>query len=95
MEKEKQVIEELKKEVRNELMIKTSDEPMQHMKLIELIDVVQRLGIGYHFEEEIEEALRHIYVIYDEQWTESNNLKTISLWFRILRQQGFNVSPGM
>lgn len=92
---EKQLVEELKGRVREELVILASDEPMHHMKLIELIDVVQRLGIAYHFEEEIEEALQHIYVTYSEQWIEINHLQSISLWFRILRQQGFNVSSGI
>nr|GEZ56483.1 E-beta-farnesene synthase 1 [Tanacetum cinerariifolium] len=63
---------------------------MQHVKLIQLI-VVQRLGIAYHFEEEIEEALQHIYDTYGEQWIDDNNLQSISLWFRLLRQHGFNV----
>nr|QQG64114.1 TPS3 [Parthenium argentatum] len=90
---EKQAVEELKEEVRKELMIKaSSNEPLQHMKMIDLIDVVQRLGIAYHFEDEIEEALQHIYVTYGEKWIGHNNLQNIALWFRLLRQQGFNLS---
>ncbi|KAI7751279.1 hypothetical protein M8C21_003871 [Ambrosia artemisiifolia] len=90
---EKQVVEELKEEVRKELMIKlSSNESMQHMKLIQLIDVIQRLGIAYHFEEVIEEALQYSYVTYGENGVDHNNLQNISLWFRLLRQQGFNVS---
>ncbi|KAJ0433273.1 putative beta-farnesene synthase [Helianthus annuus] len=93
---EKQVVEELKEEVRKKLMIKaSSNESMQHRKLIQLIDVLQRLGIAYHFEEEIEEALQHIYVTYSEKWSDDNNLQNISLWFRLLRQQGFNISSGI
>nr|Q9FXY7.1 RecName: Full=(E)-beta-farnesene synthase; Short=AaFS; AltName: Full=Terpene synthase 10 [Artemisia annua]CAC12731.1 putative sesquiterpene cyclase [Artemisia annua] len=92
----KQLVEELKEEVKKELItIKGSNEPMQHVKLIELIDAVQRLGIAYHFEEEIEEALQHIHVTYGEQWVDKENLQSISLWFRLLRQQGFNVSSGV
>nr|WCC60122.1 terpene synthase [Pityopsis ruthii] len=92
---EKQLVEELKEEVRNELTIKASDESMQHMKLIELIDVVQRLGIAYYFEEEIGKALQHIHVTYGEKWVHNKNLRCISLWFRLLRQQGFNISSGI
>ncbi|GKB85064.1 (E)-beta-farnesene synthase, partial [Tanacetum coccineum] len=87
----KQLVEELKEDVKKELMaIKGSN-----IKFIELIDSVQRLGIAYHFEEEIEEALQHIHVTYGEQWVDKENLQSISLWFRLLRQQGFNVSSGV
>ncbi|GKB90148.1 (E)-beta-farnesene synthase-like protein [Tanacetum coccineum] len=56
----------------------------------------QRLGgIAYHFEEEIEEALQHIHVTYGEQWVDKENLQRISLWFRLLHQQGFNISSGV
>ena len=94
----KQLVEELKDEVKSNLIMMraSSHEPMEHLKLIELIDVIQRLGIAYHFEQQIEEALQHIYVITsDEHWIDiSNNLQSVSLWFRVLRQNGFNVSSG-
>ncbi|KAL8200818.1 hypothetical protein R6Q57_012157 [Mikania cordata] len=93
---EKQVVEHLKEAVKKELMIKASpNDTTRHMKLIELIDAVQRLGIAYHFEDEIEEALQRIYVAYGEKGIDDNSLQNISLWFRILRQQGFNVSSGI
>nr|AIG92847.1 sesquiterpene synthase 6 [Matricaria chamomilla var. recutita] len=92
----KQQVEQLKEEVKKELMaIKGSNDPQQHIKLMELIDSVQRLGIAYHFEEEIEEALQHIHVTYGEHWVDKENLQSVSLWFRLLRQQGFNVSSGV
>ncbi|KAJ0837326.1 putative beta-farnesene synthase [Helianthus annuus] len=78
LEMEKKVVEVLK-EVRKELVIKgSSNESLQHMKLIELIDVVQRHGVAYHFEEEIKEALKHIYVTYGEKWVDLNNLHNLS-----------------
>lgn len=69
----------------------------QHRKLLELIDAVQRLGVAYHFEKEIEECLNHIYVSYGhgDLWIHNNDLQGTSLWFRLLRQQGFNVSSGI
>ena len=92
---EKQLIEELKEEVRKELMLRASNEASQDIKLIKLIDVVQRLGLAYHFEKEIEESLQHIYVTYGDKWINNNNIESISLWFRLLRQHGFNVSSGI
>ncbi|XP_071703632.1 (E)-beta-farnesene synthase-like [Rutidosis leptorrhynchoides] len=92
---DEQVVEDLKEKVRKERMIKAYDESTQHLELLEVIDGVQRLGIAYHFEEEIEKALQHIYITYGDSWIENKNLKSISLWFRLLRQQGFNVSSGI
>ncbi|CAI0408452.1 unnamed protein product [Linum tenue] len=64
---------------------------------LELVDEIQRLGVGYHFEAEIEEALGTVYVLGGESFVEkhSNNIELnhAALWFRLLRQQGFRVSP--
>ncbi|KAF8408843.1 hypothetical protein HHK36_004912 [Tetracentron sinense] len=81
-----QRIEELKKEV-NTMLKLASNEPMEETNLI---DTLQRLGIAYHFEKEIGEALQRIY----EAQIDANdeNLYDIALRFRLLRQQGYNVS---
>ncbi|KAI3736089.1 hypothetical protein L6452_15622 [Arctium lappa] len=91
---EEEQAKELKEKVRKELVIITLTKPMQHVKLMELIDAVQRLGVAYHFEVEIEESLNNIYVTYGDQWID-DNLQNTSLWFRILRQHGFNVSSAV
>ena len=54
------------------------------------IDAVQRLGVAYHFEEEIEKELGDIY----DNYHDSDDLYFVSLQFRLLRQQGYNVSCG-
>ncbi|KAI3812654.1 hypothetical protein L1987_17366 [Smallanthus sonchifolius] len=92
---EEQRAKELKEKVRKELVVQGPIEPTHHMKLLELIDAVQRLGVAYHFEDEIEECLKHIYVTYGDKWINENNLQSTSLWFRLLRQQGFNISSGI
>ncbi|KAK9052913.1 hypothetical protein SSX86_029543 [Deinandra increscens subsp. villosa] len=85
----------LKEKVRKELVVEDATETIHHIKLLELIDVVQRLGIAYHFEDEIEKCLNHIYVAYGDKWIDETNLQSTSLWFRLLRQQGFNISSGI
>ncbi|KAJ9554884.1 hypothetical protein OSB04_009498 [Centaurea solstitialis] len=63
------------------------------LNCLELIDNLQRLGISYHFHEEINQVLEKIYDDYfktQEQWNEMDmNLK--ALGFRLLRQHGYYV----
>ncbi|XP_062001426.1 (-)-alpha-pinene synthase-like isoform X2 [Rosa rugosa] len=57
---------------------------------LKLIDEIQRLGVAYHFETEIDEALENIYVKYHDDG--DVDLYNVSLRFRLLRQHGYNVS---
>lgn len=64
-------------------------------KKLELINVLQRLGLSYHFEDEIKTILEIIYNIThggDDMRKES--LYTTSLGFRLLRQNGYKVPQG-
>ncbi|KAK3199554.1 hypothetical protein Dsin_022969 [Dipteronia sinensis] len=72
----------LRQEVRS-MLTSTKD----NQKLC-LINAVQRLGVAYHFEREIEDALENLYNNYSD---DDNNLYTVSLRFRLLRQQGYYV----
>ena len=71
------------------------EDPAQNpLEKLELIDVIQRLGVSYHFENEIKEVLQQII---DNQWEhgdDNDELYTVALRFRLLRQQGYNVSCG-
>ncbi|KAH9776446.1 alpha-humulene/(-)-(E)-beta-caryophyllene synthase [Citrus sinensis] len=76
----------LKEEVGRKLLATAG--PIQ----LNLIDAIQRLGVGYHFERELEQALQHLYnEKYSDDDTE-DDLYRISLRFRLLRQHGYNVS---
>ncbi|KAJ4968989.1 hypothetical protein NE237_015690 [Protea cynaroides] len=78
-------VEELKEEVRR-MLATDVNEPLKKLRLI---DSLQRLGVGYHFEGEIEEMLEQIHN--DSCGFDGNDLYTVALWFRLLRQQGYNV----
>ncbi|XVE80270.1 hypothetical protein DITRI_Ditri14bG0126600 [Diplodiscus trichospermus] len=77
--------EELKQKV-GRMSASTMDKPSQKLQFI---DVLQRLGVAYHFEKEIEEALNNIY--HDCNDIESNDLYTTAVRFRLLREHGFDV----
>nr|GMD23007.1 terpene synthase 10-like [Ipomoea batatas] len=79
--------DELKERVKNML----NNEGMGEVEKMEMIDELQRLGCSYHFEEEIMAALMDIYM---KKKKSSNNkgLYATALEFRVLRQNGFNIS---
>nr|AKA94109.1 beta-caryophyllene synthase [Ocimum kilimandscharicum] len=79
---EKEEHERQKEGVRN-LLTQTPDD--SSLKL-QLIDSIQRLGVGYHFEKEIQESLKFIY-----HHTKDHHLRILALRFRLMRQQGFHV----
>ncbi|XP_048328538.2 valencene synthase-like [Ziziphus jujuba] len=89
IEKMQQQVEELKEEVKGLVMKYSQKKPLQKL---ELIDAIQRLGVSYHFEREINEALEKIYNSYGFLDEEDDDLYTISLWFRLLRQHGYYIS---
>ncbi|KAL2541704.1 Tricyclene synthase [Abeliophyllum distichum] len=70
------------------------DEAVEPLDQLELIDNLQRLGISYHFENEIKQILSVINRKYSkiDQDSKINDLYATALEFRLLRQHGFNVS---
>ncbi|KAJ6837867.1 (-)-germacrene D synthase-like [Iris pallida] len=81
-----QRIEALKKEVKT--MFSTND----LAEKLTLVDDLHRLGIYYHFEDEIREAIR---CINDHVDYEISDVRLVALRFRLLRQEGYAVSPGV
>ncbi|CAI0428427.1 unnamed protein product [Linum tenue] len=64
-------------------------------KTLDLIDLIERIGIDYHFEEEIEQILGQEYgniASCSNNYKDNDNLHTVALRFRLLRQHGCNVS---
>ena len=87
-----QKMEVLKKEVRKMLM-EAAHLPREQLKLI---NDIQRLGVAYHFEVEIDGALKRLNDMYQELCGTKNkdDLNIVALCFRLLRQHGYNVSSG-
>ncbi|XP_042515298.1 (-)-germacrene D synthase-like [Macadamia integrifolia] len=79
-------VEELK-EVRRMLVAHANES----LKKLSLIDSLQRVGVAYHFEGEMEKAMEQIYDAPNHGFDDNNNLYTVALRFRLLRQQGYNV----
>ncbi|XP_051151914.1 beta-caryophyllene synthase-like [Andrographis paniculata] len=66
--------------------------PNNSLHKLELIDTVQRLGVGYHFQNEIEGSLKEVYDAYAKGgFNDGNDLHVVALRFRLLRNQRFNV----
>nr|QHU78612.1 monoterpene synthase [Albizia julibrissin] len=81
----------LKEEVRKMLVLPTKNLEAK----MNLIDSIQRLGVSYHFELEIDDILQQIHDTYVENdvITLEEDLHTLALLFRLLRQHGHRVSP--
>ena len=51
-----------------------------------LIDALQRLSVAYHFEREIQEALKHIYMTFNDK-IDVDDLYKVTLNFQLQRQE--------
>ncbi|CAH9107738.1 unnamed protein product [Cuscuta europaea] len=74
--------DELKKKVQNML----NNQEMEELEKMELIDDLQRLGLAYHFEDEITAALKRSKGCSQKG---KDNLSSTALKFRLFRQNGF------
>ncbi|MFQ6644594.1 hypothetical protein Gotur_019234 [Gossypium turneri] len=78
-------VEELKGTVKK-MMI--GDQPLEQL---EMIDNLQRLGVAYHFDDEINNILLNVYKNSNDQM-KKDNLYATALEFRLLRQHGYHSS---
>jgi (-)-alpha-terpineol synthase len=80
----------LKEEVR--MMFHKVVDPLEKL---ELIDILQRLGLSYHFDDEIRRTLEGIYnANHGGEMCNMENIYTTALEFRLLRQHGYSVPQG-
>nr|BBO53759.1 putative delta-cadinene synthase [Scoparia dulcis] len=84
-------IEKLKEELRKEL--KELRMNRDYMGQVRMVDAIQRLGIAYHFELEIDQALQNVFETFDDFCIHNDDdMHAIALSFRLLRQNGYKVS---
>ena len=81
--------EKLKEKVRT--MFNNLENPLD---LLELVDTLQRLGLAYHFDAEINQTLLNVYNNNSDDKWKKGNLYATSLQFRLFRQYGYDVSEG-
>ncbi|KAK1401034.1 hypothetical protein POM88_000639 [Heracleum sosnowskyi] len=89
-QKEEEHLQLLRQQVKKMLV---AGDTTQH-ELISLIDDIQRLGLSYHYEAELDTLLEHIKESFHELYCGENDvgLHDVALCFRLLRQQGHDVS---
>ncbi|KAI9085911.1 hypothetical protein K1719_031988 [Acacia pycnantha] len=85
-----QAYEEESRKLREQVRIILS-ETVNPLDQLVLIDTLQRLGLNYHFKEEINKILGNVYNNVDNFKSEQN-LHAIALEFRLLRQHGYDIS---
>ncbi|XP_043692889.1 alpha-terpineol synthase, chloroplastic-like [Telopea speciosissima] len=86
------------KKLEEEVKSRLDDKAMGHLSQLELIDDIQRLGLGYLFEEEIKKALDIIACLKDMDHTRTDqeeSLHATALRFKLLRQHGYEINQGL
>ncbi|KAA8526462.1 hypothetical protein F0562_008335 [Nyssa sinensis] len=81
----------LEEEVRNMI----EDEDAEPLTVLELIDDIQRLGLGYLFEKSITRALDKVTSSEESKKRIGESIHASSVYFRLLRQQGYKVSADL
>lgn len=62
---------------------------------VSYINAICRLGVSYHFENEIEDQLNQIFEAHSHFVEENDyDLNSVALLFQVLRQHGFKMSCG-
>ena len=70
-------------------------EDLEPQALIELINDIDQLGLSYRYRQKIKTALKKLRDLEDAPGEKiKSSLHTSALYFRLLRQHGFEVYPG-
>ncbi|KAJ4977940.1 hypothetical protein NE237_008720 [Protea cynaroides] len=83
------------KKLKEEVKHRFDDGAFGQVGLLELIDDIQRLGLGYHFKEDIKKALDTIVCMKGMKTRTNESLHATALQFMLLRQHGYEVNQGI
>ncbi|CAL5403525.1 unnamed protein product [Camellia sinensis] len=87
-ERQKKLEEEVRKMIDD-----AEDVEVEPVALLGLVDIIQRLGLGYSFDKDIKSALLRITSVQEKSNDRKEmNLHATALSFRLLRQHGYHVS---
>ncbi|XP_031265517.1 (-)-germacrene D synthase-like [Pistacia vera] len=83
-------LQELREDIKKMLKADVNKPAAKH----DLVDAIQRLGVSYHFQTYIDQILEKVYKAHEDSGLQNENddLYSISLEFRLLRQHGYNIS---
>lgn len=71
------------------------DETKELQSMLELVDSLRKLGLAHKFEKEIKKALDTVASTENSNPLIGTDLYLTSLYFRLLRQHGYQVSQGI
>eukprot|EP00261_Vitis_vinifera_P037647 XP_019078890.1 PREDICTED: isoprene synthase, chloroplastic-like [Vitis vinifera] len=83
--------EDRAKKLEEEVKCRMYDDNIEPLALLELVDDIQNLGLGYRFEKDIKRSLQRR-ILEVSNVTLEKSLHAAALSFRILRQHGYEVS---
>nr|QNC49793.1 terpene synthase 12a [Leucophyllum frutescens] len=86
--KDSEEVEALKNEAKSMLLAPGN----KMVDTMNLIDTIERLGVSYHLEKEIEEKLVQFFNLNTNYGDEAYDLYTVALHFRLFRQHGYRIS---
>lgn len=87
----KKMYEDRAKKLEEEVKCRMYDDNIKPLALLELVDDIQNLGLGYRFEKDIKRSLQRR-ILEVSNVTSEKSLHAAALSFRILRQHGYEVS---
>ncbi|KAK8480204.1 hypothetical protein V6N11_083002 [Hibiscus sabdariffa] len=86
------IYKEIAAMLEQEVRFAINEEDAGPVELLELIDDIQRLGLGHRFEMDIERALQKFVSSDDGGVATEHSLHAAALRFRLLRQHGYEIS---